>query len=73
MGQVAGALAIAVVGAVVASTTVSNPTPAQSQHGYNMGFLACAIGTLCAVGLGLRLPTAKRAADLPDDVALAAE
>lgn len=73
MGQVAGALGIAVVGAVVLGATVDDPTPEQALHGYNMGFLACAVGTACAAALATRLPGRKPDTESPQEMALAAD
>ena len=54
--QVSGAVAVAVLGAVVESKMGTNPSPEHAQQAYNSAFLFAAIG----VGIGLvvasRLP-----------------
>jgi DHA2 family multidrug resistance protein len=54
--QVAGALAVAVLGSVVASQMGADPTPEQAQDAYNMAFLTAAGGVVISLALALRLP-----------------
>jgi EmrB/QacA subfamily drug resistance transporter len=56
LGQSAGAVAIAVLGAVVAFTAGTDPTSQQTQHAYNTAFAVAAVGTLIALLLARRLP-----------------
>ncbi|MGD9704400.1 MAG: DHA2 family efflux MFS transporter permease subunit [Acidimicrobiia bacterium] len=55
-GQVSGALAVAVLGAVVAARMGGNPTATQAQGAYNSAFLVGAGGVLVALFLAWRLP-----------------
>jgi EmrB/QacA subfamily drug resistance transporter len=53
--QVAGALAIAVFGAVVATRSGTDPTPGHAQAAYNAAFLVASIGALIALVLAAAL------------------
>jgi EmrB/QacA subfamily drug resistance transporter len=59
--QVAGALAIAVLGAIVSVWMGPHPTPAQAQAAYNAAFAAAAGAVLLALALAWRMP--KRSPD----------
>lgn len=54
--QVSGALAVAVLGAVVSWNMGSDPTPQQAQHAYNSAFMWAAGGLLISVFLAFRFP-----------------
>jgi EmrB/QacA subfamily drug resistance transporter len=73
--QVAGALAVAAFGAVVAAMMGTNPSPVQAQHAYNGAFVAASIGVLLSLVLAFRLPKQDAAVvgELDDALALAAE
>jgi EmrB/QacA subfamily drug resistance transporter len=55
-GQIAGAVAIALLGAVVSIRMGSGPSPAHAQAAYNAGFVIAAIGAALAFVLAARLP-----------------
>jgi EmrB/QacA subfamily drug resistance transporter len=55
-GQVAGAVSVAVLGAVVSSKMGADPTPQQSQDAYNSAFAWAAVGLLVSLFLAFRLP-----------------
>lgn len=73
VGQVAAALSVAVIGAVVSSGMGDDPTREHAQHAYNSGFLAGGVGVVLAIILASRLPRSDGANSLPEDVALLAE
>lgn len=54
--QLSGAVAVAILGAVVVTSAGSDPTPQQSQDAYNQAFLWAAAGVLFALFLTTRLP-----------------
>jgi EmrB/QacA subfamily drug resistance transporter len=62
LGQVSGALSVAVLGLVVATATPADPTPRQAQAGFNAAFVAAAVGVTVAVYIASRLPRGKREA-----------
>ncbi len=72
-GQVGGALSVALLGAIIAIGTGSDPTPHQSQAAYNTAFAVAAVIVLIALVLSCRMPNPKRTAnpkpspDLPAD------
>jgi EmrB/QacA subfamily drug resistance transporter len=45
-GQVSGALAVALLGAIIAASAGPHPTPSQAQAGYNAAFAAAAVAVL---------------------------
>lgn len=55
-GQVAGALAVGMLGAIAGAKMGSSPTPQQAQDGYNFAFIVAAVFVLFAVFLALRIP-----------------
>ncbi|MGE0304300.1 MAG: MDR family MFS transporter [Acidimicrobiia bacterium] len=55
-GQVSGALAVAILGAVVSTRMGVDPTPAHAQATYNSAFYAAALGVVIALVLALRMP-----------------
>lgn len=55
-GQVSGALAIALMGAIVATRSGTDPTPAHAQAAYNAGFAAAALGVGLGIVMAMRLP-----------------
>jgi EmrB/QacA subfamily drug resistance transporter len=57
--QVSGALAVAVLGAVVAARMGHHPSRVQAQSAYNAGFLVAAVVMMMAVGLAFRLGRGK--------------
>jgi len=73
IGQVAAALSVAVIGAVVSSRMGDHPTRGHAQSAYNSGFLAGGIGVVIAIALASRLPRRGPANAMPEDVALIAE
>jgi EmrB/QacA subfamily drug resistance transporter len=56
LNQVSGAVAVALLGAVVATSAGAHPTPAESQSAYNNAFAVAAVGVLIALALATRLP-----------------
>jgi EmrB/QacA subfamily drug resistance transporter len=54
--QISGAMAIAILGAIVAQASGHNPTPSQAQAAYNDAFLAAAIGLAAAIVMATMLP-----------------
>jgi EmrB/QacA subfamily drug resistance transporter len=73
--QVAGALAVAAFGAVVAAMMGTNPSSVQAQHAYNGAFVAASIGVLLSLVLAFRLPKEHTApvGEFDEALALAAE
>jgi EmrB/QacA subfamily drug resistance transporter len=70
--QVGGALAVAVLGTVVAARMGDSPSPAHAQASYNTAFLVAAAGMVVAGVLAWRLPRrAPSAAGAPEALALA--
>ena len=55
-GQVAGALAVGMLGAIAGAKMGSNPTPQQAQDGYNFAFIIAAVCVLFSIFLALRIP-----------------
>jgi EmrB/QacA subfamily drug resistance transporter len=73
LGQVAGAVSVAVLGAVVSSNMGSDPTAQQSQDAYNSAFVWAAAGVLVALVLAFRFPRrAATSATAPSESVLAA-
>jgi MFS family permease len=68
--QVSGALAVAILGAIVAVRLGSHPTAGHAQAAYNAAFLAGAIGVLIAWFVAYRLPRGvpDLDGDLPDSL-----
>jgi len=56
LNQVSGAIAVALLGAVVATSAGTNPTPTESQSAFNNAFAVAALGVLLALALATRLP-----------------
>jgi len=56
LNQVSGAVAVALLGAVVATSAGANPTPTEAQSAYNNAFAVAAVGVLIALVLATRLP-----------------
>jgi EmrB/QacA subfamily drug resistance transporter len=56
LSQISGALAVAILGAIVAARSGTSTNPRHLQSAYDMAFAAAAIGVLFAVVLALRLP-----------------
>jgi EmrB/QacA subfamily drug resistance transporter len=56
LNQVSGAIAVALLGAVVATSAGAHPTATESQSAYNNAFAIAAIGVLIALALATRLP-----------------
>jgi EmrB/QacA subfamily drug resistance transporter len=56
LNQVSGAVAVALLGAVVATSAGGNPTPTEAQSAYNNAFAVAAVGVLIALVLATRLP-----------------
>jgi predicted MFS family arabinose efflux permease len=54
--QVSGAVAVAVLGSVVASKMGVDPTPQQAQDAYNLAFLVAGAGVVVSLVLASRLP-----------------
>jgi len=73
ISQVAGALAVAVLGSVVATGMGSDPTPQQAQDAYNSAFLLASAGVLVALVLASRLPTRTAASEVSVEPVLAVE
>ena len=67
--QVAGALAVAVLGTVVGAAMGDDPTPTQAQHAFNAAFLVAGCGVLVALVVASRLPRVATAA--PAELTLA--
>ncbi len=62
-GQVGGAMSVALLGAIVAIATGSNPTPSQAQDAYNAAFAVAAGVAFLAFVLACRMPKPKRSSD----------
>jgi EmrB/QacA subfamily drug resistance transporter len=58
--QVSGALAVAVLGAIVVTASGTDPSPAQAQAAYNDAFLAASIGLAVSILMATRLPRNSR-------------
>jgi hypothetical protein len=56
LGQLAAALGVAVIGAVVASRGIDSANVEHAQKAFNSGFMVCGAGVLVAIYLGSRLP-----------------
>ena len=56
LNQVSGAVAVALLGAVVATSGGADPTPTEAQSAYNNAFAVAAVGVLVAFVLAFRLP-----------------
>jgi MFS family permease len=72
-GQLAGALAVAVFGTIVATVMGDDPTPAHAQEAYNSAFLAASLGMIVALMLATRLPSQPISAAAPPEALLAIE
>jgi EmrB/QacA subfamily drug resistance transporter len=59
-GQVSGALAVAVLGAIVAVSVGSHPSPSHAQAGYNAAFAAAAGAVLLGLFFAWRVPKRSR-------------
>ena len=55
-GQVAGALAVGMLGAIAGAKMGSNPTAVQAQNGYNFAFVIAAACVAFSIVLALRIP-----------------
>jgi DHA2 family multidrug resistance protein len=69
--QVAGAIAVAVLGAIVAIRMGDDPSPAHAQTAFNTAFLTGAVGVVVAWLIAYRLP--RGLPDLSEDDLEAAE
>jgi MFS family permease len=69
--QIAGAISVAALGALVSSRLGSSPTPEQAVAGYNAAFIACSASLLVALALASRLPSRPRGAVDAEAVLLA--
>jgi MFS family permease len=56
LNQVSGAVSVALLGAVVATSAGPDPTPTEAQSAYNHAFAVAAVGVLIALVLATRLP-----------------
>ena len=56
LGQCAGAIAVATLGAVIAAAAGASPSPEQAQRAYNIAFAVAAGCTVVAFVLARRLP-----------------
>jgi len=54
--QVAGAIAVALLGAVITTSAGATPTPTEAQDAYNQAFLVATIGALLALLIATRMP-----------------
>lgn len=68
-GQVAGAVAVGIVGAVIAIRSGIDPSPAHVQAAYNAAFLVASLGVALALLCAIRLPRTSRADRIASDVA----
>jgi len=72
-GNVSGAVAVAVLGSILATAMGSDPSDAEAQAAYNVTFLVAAGGAVLALVLGACLPSgradSRSEADAPDTVA----
>ena len=64
LNQVSGAVAVALLGAVVATSAGTDPTPTEAQSAYNNAFAVAAVGVLIAVVLATRLPRRRPAIEI---------
>jgi EmrB/QacA subfamily drug resistance transporter len=71
-GQTAGALAVALFGAVVATRLGDSQSPERAQSAYNSAFLVAAAGVAVAFLLASRLPVRARRSEPPPVVTAAA-
>ncbi len=55
-GQVSGAIAVAMLSAVIVANMGVDPTPQESQDAYNAAFVWAGVGLLVALYLAIRLP-----------------
>jgi hypothetical protein len=56
LNQVSGAVSVALLGAVVATSAGPDPSPTEAQSAYNNAFAVAAVGVLIALVLATRLP-----------------
>lgn len=61
LSQVSGALAVALLGAVVAFRSGSDPSPADAQAAFGTAFGVAALGVVVAIALAWRLPRGRQA------------
>jgi DHA2 family multidrug resistance protein len=73
ISQLSGAVAVAVLGAVVVSKMGTDPSPQQAQNAYNLAFAVAAGGAVIALALASRLPSGAAAHDPIHTDALLAE
>ena len=59
-GQVAGALAVGMLGAIAGAKMGANPSPQEAQDGYNFAFIIAAVCVAYSVFLALRIPKSSR-------------
>ena len=64
LNQVSGALAVALLGAVVATRSGTDPTPAEAQSAFNSAFAVAAVGVLIAFVLAFRLPSRRATVEI---------
>lgn len=72
MGQVSGALAVAVLGAVIAARSGADSSPETMQRAYNAAFVVAAAGVAVSLVLAARLPRAARR-EVPAEAVIAGE
>jgi len=70
LNQVSGAVSVALLGAVVATSAGPDPTPTEAQSAYNNAFAVAAVGVLIALVLATRLPRRRPVVEIEhlDDV-----
>jgi hypothetical protein len=69
-GQVAGAVAVGIFGAVIATRSGIDPSPAHVQAAYNAAFLVASVGVALALLCAVRLPRTSLADRIGGDAAL---
>jgi DHA2 family multidrug resistance protein len=69
-GQVAGAVAVGIFGAVIATRSGVDPSPAHVQAAYNAAFLVASVGVALALLCAVRLPRTSLADRIGGDAAL---
>ena len=64
VNQVSAAISVALLGAVVATSAGTSPSPTEAQSAYNNAFAVAAFGVLIAFALAIRLPRRRQTVEI---------
>jgi hypothetical protein len=64
VNQVSAAISVALLGAVVATSAGTSPSPTEAQSAYNNAFAVAAFGVLIAFVLAIRLPRRRETVEI---------